>query len=655
MQTTLASSLFFASVALTTIACSGRSSDVIKPHQSQEESTPEIRVEDASQALLQQSVARLVAQLETDDRQVLIYQDSYSSFFDRLSKSEKDVGRVPASLIYYYTPHFIAGNIHASVADGNRMEIKVENKTSLRTLVEKVKLELKSKIGDASANSQIMQLPVSDINASVRIAGKVYQVQVAPDFSHAVISVNKNDLPEAFRNEKAIPELRKAMSLFSIKYKYWVLPFNEDQCSLGIDMKSMKSDFTATNDEKEDATTPTSLTTPTSNTANILNAAQKPVTLDLTKRAIESMKKSMDARCTSSAGGMGWESINKVLSKMFEKGTDYILGPNPNGDWDATMKAIVGQYMDPAKFTSTIDKINEDLSNKNSLATSLTKDEETRKAGRLLIENDAKHAASQASSANRSAQGSTSGSGSFLDIISADGKVSGSYNSASTNQSSNSDSSYSKRDGASNEEYINKLNQTFNQEGISANVTNIDGKIKLVPKVRITLINELNFDESILATMKATQLGVIRQQNGEATAETSEAEQVNLTIKTQCDQNAVQKIINLKSTAWTTNPNAVLEKSINSASEDLNLGKGAGCSEIRIALAITGNSEETPSAFNFNIQASSFTPPNTAIPGQYAQLLSLSRTQLEDARTFGSLNGARSNWSLKLSTATIDR
>lgn len=651
MKAILSSSLVFASLTLATIACSGNSSDAIQPNQLHEADVPSVRVEDASQALLQQSVARLVAQLETDDRQVLIYQDSYSSFYDRLSKSENAAGRVPASLIYYYTPYFIGGNIQVSPVDDNRLEIKVENRTSLRTLVEKVKSELKTKIGESMVGAQVMQLPISDISASVRIAGKIYQVQVASDFSHVVINVNKSDLPEALRSEKSVSALRQAMSLFSIKYKYWVLPFNEDQCSLGVDMKTLKSTFVDSNSGKDN---PATVANSASNTSNILNAAQKPVTLDLTKKAVESMRKSMDARCTSSAGGMGWDSINKVLGKMFEKGTDYVLSANSN-DWDATIKAIVAQYMDPSKFTSTISKISEDLSRNDSLATAFTKSEESKQAARALFVNDAKHAAAQANSANRNTQGSYSGSGSFFDVVSLDTAASGSHTSASTSQSSSSDSVYSKRDGANNSEYANKLNQALNQQNVSANVTNIDGKIQLIPKVRITLINELSFDESILATLKATQLGVIRQQSGEAAAEVSETDQEKLAIKVQCDQNAVQKIINLRSSAWSTDPNAVLEKSLNSASEDLNLGKGEGCSELRIALAISASSNDLANAWSFNIQAQSTIATNPASTERFAQHFSLSSSQLEDARTFGALSGPRSNWTVKLSTAAIDR
>ena len=644
-------SVVFASVSLATTACSSKSNDVpvvVQPHT---ESAPEVKVEDAPQALLQQSVARLVTQLEIENKQVLVYQDSYSSFYDRLSKSESAAGRIPASLIYFYTPHFVVGNIKVSVLDSELIELKIENKTSLSALLGMVKSSLKEKIGVDADNSQIVQLPISIINSSVHISGKTYKVTVASDFSHAVVTISKNDIPEALRNDRSGVEVKKLMSLFSIKYNYWALPFNEDQCALGIDMKSIKSDFTGTSGGNGSSNSPAAAPNSgsASDSSQLLSAAQRPVTLDLTRKAVSSMKKSMDARCTSSAGGMGWDSISKVLSKMFEKGTDYVLSPNDKGDWDATMRNIVSQYMDPAKFTSTINSINESLTKKESLAEALSKSEDSKKVAKAISEVDSHHSSEQASASNRTTNAEGEAGGSMFGLFEASGSGSYASTSQSNDMSRSGSSDYSRHQNETDDQYSNRMNSQLEKAGYSAHLTNINGEIKLVPQVRITLVNELNFDESILATLKATQLGVLRSQVGEVNADVSVSEKLQLTIQAQCDQNVSKQTVDMKSPAWLLTPDVVVGNAVGTLASNLNLSGADGCSEFRIALGVLGNKGELTEDLGFNIQAQGSV---AGVVKNYSQYLFVNANRPEDSQTFGVFNGPRAQWTVKVTSAT---
>ncbi len=642
-------SLTLASIALAATGCGRGSNDAFKyrgPTQQQIPSITEIKIEDASESLLQNSVARLVTQLEVNGKKVLVYQDSYSSFYDRLSSSDRQLGRVPASLIYYYTPHFVAGLLDATKLPNGNIELKIQNKTSLRTMMDQIRADLREKIGDSEEKSQLMQLPVSDVRATVRVFGKEYPVQMASDFSQAIVVVSPRELPQAIHSTLNAEEIRKGMNLFSIKYNYWVLPFNEDQCSLGIDTKVLKNAFVAPNSTESPEPQPAHSE---NNASSVLTSVGRPVTIDMTRKAVELARKSMDARCTSSAGGMGWDSIGKLLNRLFEKGTDYVLDPSKTNDWDNVFKTIVGEAMKPDAFRSAITNINNQLNQGKSLAQAFNSSADSQQAAKTLIEIDSSASKQLANAKNRSSNTSAAASASY-------GLFSGEASGAHADSSSSTDSSaeesvfHNRNINESAEQYANKVNRVLNESGHSMQLTDVSGNLQIVPKVRITLTNELNMDESILAGLKATQLGVLKQERGEVGADIEPKRELSLAISVQCDENLSRRVVDLQSSTWTLDPNKAIASALSGIEDDLKLASKEACRQVLVSMSIAGDTRLIPESLSFNINASK-TATETEESRLFSNAISLSPKKPTETRTFGTVSQNPSSWSTRIVVA----
>jgi hypothetical protein len=510
-------------------------------------------------------------------------------------------------------------------------------------MMDQIRTDLHEKIGAAESKAQLLQLPVSDVKATVRLFGKELPVQMAADFSQAVLTVSTRDLPRKIADNPTSDELRKGMSLFNIRYNYWVLPFNEDQCSLGIDTKVLKNIFVGPSaSDRPEADAPPS----ENNAATVLAGVGRPVTIDMTRTAVETARKSMDARCTSSAGGMGWDSIGKLLDRLFEKGTDYLLDPNKSDQWDKVINTIVGDSMKPDAFRSTINSINNELNQGKSLSDAFNSSTDALKVAKALIENDSSVSRNQASTQNRRSSIKASGGGSY-------GPISGNASGATSNSSASSSSSskneaYSTRNaGETAEQYAARVNQALQEESHSMQLTTVTGNIQLVPKVRITLTNELNLDESVLAGLKATQLGVLKQEQGEVGADIETRHDLSLTIGVQCDANLSRRVIDLQSSSWMIDSNKTLANAIASISEDLNLGTEGACRQILISMGVSGESRLIPETLSFNINAR-----KSATGGEearsFSNALTLSPGKPTDSRTFGSVGQNAAGWSARV-------
>jgi hypothetical protein len=607
------------------------------------EKTLEIKLEEAPVALLQSSVARLVTQIDMENSPVLVYQDSYSSLYEQFDRSTNPS---TASLIYFYTPHFSAGSINISAIDDGKYEIRIENSTSLKATISTIRTELKKKIEKSQETFQLLQLPVSEVRASVRLFGKEFPIKMASDFSEAILEMEAKDLPKDLRSALTPEALRTSMNLFNVTYKYWTLPFSEDQCSLGISNKKLKSMFA---DAENEAAEPSSA--PVANTNAVdraLSAAQTPVTFQLAQKVIEKSQKNMDARCTSPDTGAGMEFLGKVLSTMLDKGMEITFGANSSGAWDKTAEKILERYMDPNTFATTINRINDSLTKKESLSRAFDQSTESRTILKVLTENDSRYLSHKARVASES--NSRKGFSSGLPFFPSSGSRGSSASESS--EDNEASSTFQRNQNESDAAYATRVNERLNQEGLSMRLAAIDGQIKIIPTIKVTLVGDLNSDDSTVIGYSNKRVGSLKQENGTFAVDTGVRSTASLTIFAKCNTNTAQQTIDLKSSNWSLSPNDALKASINSLSDTLKLNTAPGCYQLTLKLLLSGT-EGTLPGLTFNLRADEAklrSEENTS----HVQSVSLNSENPGANYTFGSMDNPDAKWSLNLSLSSIN-